>query len=384
MPGEDSALETERLVLHNADRLMRLSTEAYAALYEGDDAALVRLGAMWKRVADLAALDPRFLPYLEQRDAIKSTLEDLAFVLRDYSTHLDDSPSRLQAVEDRLAALVRLKRKFGPTLDDVLARAAVLRDELAELSASEARVTELAAAAERGRARFLELAGELSERRRSAAQTLSRRLEASLSGLAMPHARVEIRVRRTLRPDDWARTGIDEVGIDLSPNPGEELRPLARIASGGELSRVMLALHDLVRTGPSERTLVFDEIDSGIGGAVGTVVGRRLRKLGTQNQVLCITHLATVAAYADAHFVITKHVGEGRTSTRVQKLDVAGRQQEIARMIAGAAVSDQARAAATELLSAARSESEHNSKGESLSGGATGERSPSAKAKGRR
>jgi DNA repair protein RecN (Recombination protein N) len=373
---EDEQLEAERVVLANADRLTRLSGDAYAALYEGDDAVLPGLSTVWRRVADLAELDGRFQPYLEQRDAVKSALEDLAYFLRSYAADLDGSPDRLQTVEDRLAALERVKRKHGPTLADVLTKRQALRAELDELGAGEDQIATLEATEQRQRELFLGIADRLSESRTAAAKNLGAALASELGALAMPDCQVEVRVVRQPEPAQWTAWGIDGVEFYLSPNPGEELRPLARIASGGELSRVMLALHTLAATGDEGRTLIFDEVDAGIGGVAADAVGARLQALARRYQVLCITHLPQVAARAGTHFHISKIVRDGRTWSTLIRLDEAGREREIARMIAGADVSTQVLASARELL-AGRGESEAVAKGESES--ATG-----AKAKGRR
>ena len=362
--GEDEALTAERGVLANADRLSRLSTEAYGLLYENETAALTELAGVWKRLMELAAIDPRAQPYLDQRDDVKSRLEDLSFFLREYASALDVSPTRLQDVEDRLAALERLKRKHGPTLDDVLAKQQALHDELSALGASE----EEAAALEQRLAAtsqdFLRVARELSAARTVAAAGLAKALESGLASLAMAKSRVDMRV---IPHDDdesrWSARGCDEIELYLSANPGEDLRPLARIASGGELSRVMLALHQLTRV-TKYRTLVFDEVDAGIGGEAADAVGAELQALASRCQVLCITHLPQIAARADAHLAIDKRVKGGRTMTTVSRLDQAGREQEIARMIAGAAVSATVVASAREML-VSRQRSEANTKGES-------------------
>jgi DNA repair protein RecN (Recombination protein N) len=365
--NEDEQLSAERVVLGNVDRLSRLSADAYDALYDGEHAALTSLALVWKRVAELAELDARLLPYVEQREEIKSRLDDLAFFLRSYGASLDASPERLQQVEDRLAAIERLKRKHGPALGDVLARRQALRDELAALDASGDRVAALQAQARETEAQFLRAARALSASRQAAAKELGHNLESTLSELAMEKSRVEVRVRPA--PDDpqrWTRAGIDDVEFFLSPNPGEELRPLARIASGGELSRVMLALRSLAVRDEPGRTLVFDEVDAGIGGAAADAVGARLQALGRRYQVLCITHLPQIAARGSTHFRIAKHVRGGRTLTSVTRLDEPGREEEVARMIAGAAVSPQVLASARELI-ARRQKSEYKAKGESES-----------------
>jgi DNA repair protein RecN (Recombination protein N) len=365
--GEDEQLGAERVRLANADRLSRFSSEAYSALYESEGAALSALGVTWKRVADLAAIDPRFAPFLDQRDDIKSKLEELAFFLRSYAADLDASPERLQAVEDRLAALERLKKKYGPTMADVLKRHAELRDELAALDASDERAAALDAREQDTRAAYLGDARELATTRRSAARKLGQALAQALGELAMPQSKVDVRlVDLTDQPERWTASGVDAGEFFLSPNPGEELRPLARIASGGELSRIMLALRSLAVRGEPGRTLVFDEVDAGIGGAAADAVGSRLQALARRFQILSVTHLPQIAARADAHFSISKSVRAGRTTTGVTRLDEQGREEELARMIAGVAVSPKVLASAREML-ATRRPSETKAKGESES-----------------
>jgi DNA repair protein RecN (Recombination protein N) len=375
-PGEDEALAAERGVLANADRLSRVSAEAYGLLYDSDTAALPALASVWKRIADLAALDSRFESYLEQRAEIASRLEDLAFFLRSYASDLEASPERLQAVEDRLAAIERLKRKYGPALADVLARQETLKNELAELGANEERAAALDAREADARQRFLRIARDLSARRRTAARAFARALETDLGELAMPKSRLDVRFAEIAAQSAWTRNGIDEVELMFSPNPGEELRPLARIASGGELSRLMLAMRMIAAADAPGRTLIFDEVDAGIGGAAADAVGARLQALASRYQVLCVTHLAQIAARADTHYQVSKQVRGGRTHTLLTRLDDAGREAELGRMIAGAAVSPRVLASARELL-ATRRVREHTSKGES-------ESPHGAKAKGRR
>jgi DNA repair protein RecN (Recombination protein N) len=364
--GEDEELETARRVLSSADKLQRLCGEAYAALYDSDEAALGRLGIVWKRVAELADVDPVFQPHVEARDVIKSQLEDLALVLRNYGESIDASPARLQQVEDRLALLERLKRKYGPLLSDVIAR----RDELKRQwdglqNAGERRATleiELGTA----RQEFLSKARVLSQRRRTASKDFAEQVRALLEELAMGRTQFEVRFDANPPETAWSENGIDVAECYLSANVGEEPRPLARIASGGELSRVMLAIRTLAAAAAPGKTLIFDEIDAGIGGRVADVVGKRLRKLGEQFQVLCITHLPQIAAAGHVHFRISKGVANGRTQTRVARLSLSERVEEVARMIGGAAPTDAARAAARELLGS-HGESEAIGKGESES-----------------
>jgi DNA repair protein RecN (Recombination protein N) len=348
--GEDDELSALRQVLRSADTLQRLCSESYAELYESEQSALTGLGRVWKRTSELAAIDARFAPYVDQRDAIKAQLEDLAFTLRDYSASIDASPARLEQVEERLALLERLKRKHGPTLDDVIARREALRTEHAALTgggSTAAAVEEQLAATS---AIFLDEARALSSARRAVAPKFARALEQELADLAMQKTRFEVRLVASDDPARWSERGIDAGEFYLSPNPGEDLRPLARIVSGGELSRVMLALKTLGSADQPGKTLIFDEVDAGIGGRVATVVGKKLRALGDRFQVLCITHLPQIAAAGATHYYIEKTLRGDRTVTSVSRLVADERVEEIARMIGGADAGEQARASARELL----------------------------------
>lgn len=382
-PGEDDELTALKQVLASAERIERLCNEGHAALYERDDAVLAALAGVWKRVGELASIDPVFQPYLDARDGIKSQLEDLAAQLRHYADGIEASPERLQQVEDRLALLERLKRKHGPPLAGVIAKRDALREELAELAQGTGRVRELEMAEAAAASTYLARATALSQRRLAAARAFASSVERLLGELAMDATRFEVRFEAPLGQADWAADGIDRGEFYLSPNPGEELRPLARIVSGGELSRVMLALKTLTaarRFGFTEGAdrppsasapgLIFDEVDAGIGGRVADVVGKRLRALGSSFQVLCITHLPQIAAYADTHFLIEKQVEQGRTLTSVRRLDHAGRVEELARMLGGVSVTAQLRASAEEMLRERQSapregESKESAKGES-------------------
>lgn len=376
LEGEDEQLSATRQVLANADRLQRLGQEAYQALYEDEHAALHALATVWKRLDDLAQVDPSVHPYAALRDGVKAQLDDLAFFLRHYVAGIDASPERLQAVEDRLALLERLKRKYGPTLEEVRALQESLASQLEVLEQPEGQLSALQAAAEAAADDYLSRARALSAARQRAAGPFTARLRAELADLAMPHAEVSYRFEENGRDEEWSPSGIDRAELFLSANPGEAARPLARVASGGELSRVMLAVKVVDSPEAAPRTMVFDEVDAGIGGRVADAVGARLRALSSRAQVLCVTHLPQVAAYADAHVHITKRVADGRTLTSALKLALDARVAELARMMAGetsAAVLDGARA-----LLAAKSqtptgesragESEAEAKGESESG----------------
>jgi DNA repair protein RecN (Recombination protein N) len=358
--AEDENLAATRQVLASAERVQRLCSESYATLYESDGSALASLGAVWKRVGELAAIDPQFGSYVEARDGIKGQLEDLAFFLRSYADTVDASPARLQEVEDRLALLERLKRKYGPTLGDVIERGHDLAREQELLTGVGERAEDLQKALSVASDRYLKAARELSRLRREAAPQFARTVEGLLADLAMTRTRFEVRFNAAeLGPEEWAESGIDRSEFFVSPNPGEELRPLARIVSGGELSRVMLALKTMAAGNDPGKTLIFDEVDAGIGGRVADVVGMRLRALGERFQVLCITHLPQISAQATTHFRIEKNVRGGRTLTSVDRLNEAARVDEISRMIGGTVVTDHVRATARELLAGkARGESE--------------------------
>jgi DNA repair protein RecN (Recombination protein N) len=349
-PGEDEELETSRRVLGNAEKLRRLCDEAYGALYESDEAALARLGTVWKRVGELAEVDPAFQPHLEARDAIKSQLEDLAISLRSYGAAIDASPAKLQEVEDRLALIERLKRKYGPTLAEAIGTRETLARQLESLKHADERKASLAAECQAAREGFLKLARSLSKARRTAAAEFARRLQDLLGDLAMGRTKLEVRFEAEAAEAAWTEHGIDIAECYLSANVGEDLRPLARIASGGELSRVMLAIRTLAAAGAPGKTLIFDEIDAGIGGRVADVVGKNLSRIGETYQVLCITHLPQIAACGHSHFQISKSIAQGRTQTSVMKLEPAARIEEVARMMGGAAPTEAARAAARELL----------------------------------
>jgi DNA repair protein RecN (Recombination protein N) len=355
--GEDESLAADRQLLRSADIIQRLCGESYAELYDNEAAALTMLGHVWKRVSELAAIDPRFAPHLEAREAIKAQLEDLAFTLRDFADGIDASPGRLQQVEDRLALIERLKRKHGGTLDDAIARRDRLTAEHKALTGGQSSLAEIEQQLMVAGRTFLDAARTLSAARRSAATTFARAIEKELAELAMERTRFEVRLVTSESEGQWTEAGIDNGEFFLSPNVGEELRPLAKIVSGGELSRVMLALKTLAAVAsapasgiPSPKTLIFDEVDAGIGGRVATVVGQKLASLGDRFQVLCITHLPQIAACGRTQFLIEKRVQNRRTVTSVKRLNGGERVAEIARMMGGGAAGEKALESARELL----------------------------------
>jgi len=364
-PGEDDELSSTRMVLANADKLQRLCGDAYDALYEGDQAVRPALGVVWKKVGELAALDGRFGPYLDTRATVKPQLEDLAFFLRSYAAAIDASPARLQEVEDRLAQIERLKKKHGPTLDDVMRKAEALRRESHDIEHATERAASLDRALAAARAGYLAAAATLTVKRRAAATEFARRLEVSLKDLAMGRTRCEVRLTPCENEAQWSERGVEAAEFYISPNPGEDLRPLARIASGGELSRVMLALKTLATTDEPGKTLIFDEVDAGIGGAVADVVGARLQQLAAACQVLCITHLPQIAAYGSAHYRIEKSLRGNRTVTGVARVDGVQREEELARMIGGSEISAAVIASAKEMLAFRRERKRKRNKYES-------------------
>jgi DNA repair protein RecN (Recombination protein N) len=366
--GEDETLAADRQLLRSADTIHRLCNEGYAELYDTESAALGTLGRVWKRVGELAAIDPRFAPYLEARDGIKAQLEDLAFTLRDFADGIDSSPARLQQVEDRLALIERLKRKHGGTLESAIEYRDKLAAEHQALTGGQSSLAEIEQhLADAGRT-FLTGAQALSAARRAAALKFAKSIETELADLAMAKTRFEVRLTTDPGEAHWAPAGIDAGEFFLSPNVGEELRPLARIVSGGELSRVMLALKTLgAKDGMAGKTLIFDEVDAGIGGRVASVVGDKLAALGHRFQVLCITHLPQIAASGRTHFLIEKRVQGSRTVTSVTRLTAEDRVPEIARMMGGSAAGVKVLESARELLDTAKAkgEAEAKAKGES-------------------
>jgi DNA repair protein RecN (Recombination protein N) len=402
--GEDEELSSTRQVLVSAERVERLCREGYQALYEKDDAVLSALSGVWKRVGELDALDAQFQPYLDAREGIKSQLEDLAVFLRRYVENIDASPARLEQVEQRLALLERLKRKYGQTLDRVLETRDRLRQERAGLVDGDERIAGLEARLAEARTAYITRAADLTKARRTVAAAFAKGLERELADLAMERTRFEVRFGDALAEPAWTAEGVDQIEFFVSPNQGEDLRPLARIVSGGELSRVMLAIKTLMATTRhgftrgSERPpsaaapgLIFDEVDAGIGGRVADVVGAKLRTLGSAFQVLCITHLPQIAANADAHYQIEKRVAEGRTQTTVRRLDRAAQVEEIARMLGGAGVTEGIRASAVEMIERRRAlapvEPSTATPSGAAAAGAKGERRPKGESespKGRR
>jgi len=353
--GEEEALRVEKARQANAGRLSTLSGEAYALLYDDEAAALSRLTQVFRRLEDLAEIDPSFRPFLDARREVLAPLEDLALRLRDYHEQLEVSPGRLDEIESRLALLERLKKKYGATVEEVLGFGARCRRELDALASPEEQERTLEVRRERLAAAYLERARELSKKRKAAARELRKRVQAELAQLAMEKTRFEVaftppETEAEADPALWTERGLERAEFLLSPNLGEEVRPLARIASGGELSRIMLGLKSVVRSDVPGLSLVFDEVDAGIGGRVAEVVGRKLKAVAARQQVLCVTHLPQIAALADHHLAVRKRVEQGRTLTVVEALTGEARAEEIARMLGGETITATARQHAREML----------------------------------
>jgi DNA repair protein RecN (Recombination protein N) len=360
-PGEDQKLQTEKRVLANAEKLYGAAMAAYDSLYDAEASVIANLGVARKHLEELARFDPKFQEALTSLLTARAAVEDVSATVRDYAEAIDASPERLADVEDRLALLDRLKRKYGNTVDDVIAYGDDVTRKLNELENKEEIMAglkkQLAASAEA----YLSAARAVSKRRYTSAKELQKSVEAEINQLAMK-AQFRIEVFGSDDPENWSSTGFDGVAYLITTNPGELLKPVEQIASGGELSRVMLALKATIEAGKNEagkkarvgvqRTLVFDEIDSGIGGRAAEAVGKKLKSLARSNQVLCITHLPQIASFADHHYVIEKREAAGRTKTSVRLLKPEERTEEIARMLSGAKLTETSRQHAEQLLKA--------------------------------
>ncbi|HEU0025734.1 MAG TPA: DNA repair protein RecN [Ktedonobacterales bacterium] len=365
-PGEVEELERERRMLSNAERLGELTAAVYGAL-RGDEAgdergALDLLAEARRGLTDLLRLDETLGAQSETLDQAIFLLEDVASGARDYQDQVMADPARLAEVEERLDLINRLRRKYGATIEEMLAFADEAARELEGLLNREERAAELQQREERLRERIGVVAGRLSARRGEAARELAQAMERQLDDLNMRKARFEVRLAR--RPDPggvpagdegrvaFSATGIDQVEFLLAPNPGEPLKPLARIASGGETSRLMLAIKTILASADATPTLIFDEIDAGISGRSGQVVGEKLWALGQTHQALCVTHLPQIAALGDRHFQVSKVVSGERTMTHVTPLDGDARVAELSQMLGGAST-NASRANARDLLSRA-------------------------------
>ena len=358
--GEDELLETEKRVLANAEKLYAAAMSAFDQLYEGGASAEVGLRAALRNLEELARYDSRFTESVQQLASVRATVGDISSTVRDYAEGINASPERLAEIEDRLALLDRLKRKYGHTIDEVIAFGEEVNRKLAEVEDRDEILKQLRTALERASTQYRSAASELSSARKTAATKLAKLAEAQINSLAMK-VKFEVAVQSNQQEPAWTTTGWDEIECRISTNPGEPMKLLTEIASGGELSRVMLALKVAVEESSSKsrkkttpRTLVFDEIDIGIGGRAAEAVGQKLKALSRAQQVLCVTHLPQIAAFADQHLAVEKREDHGRTKTQIRVLDDRARTHEVARMVSGAKVTDTSLQHAAQMIAASR------------------------------
>jgi DNA repair protein RecN (Recombination protein N) len=360
-PGEDERLENEKRVLANAEKIYNAAMNAFDLLYEGNASTAASLRSARKQIEELARYEPRFRDALAALESALISVEDVGATVRDYAGGIHASPEHLAEVEDRLAAIDRLKRKYGPTLDDVIRFGEDAARKLSEMENKDEVLRGLRADLAKAGQEYLTAARVLSKKRYESARKLEKLVEAAINDLAMK-VTFKIEVTGSDEPENWSACGFDQVVYMIATNPGEPLRRLEDIASGGELSRVMLALKASVeataagsgkKKGPGvPRTLVFDEIDTGIGGRAAEAVGRKLKELSRTSQVLCVTHLPQIATFADHHYRIEKKESGGRTKTTVRNITGDERTEEVARMLSGAKVTESSLKHAEQMIKA--------------------------------
>jgi DNA repair protein RecN (Recombination protein N) len=343
--GEDEQLAAEQRVMANAEKLAGLAASADEALYSGEGAALAGLKRAITNVRDIAAIDPKLADVLALLESGRAQIEEAAREISSYAERVEFDPARLEAVGDRLDLIQKLKKKYGGTIAEIIAFGERASADLDRIERSGEEMARLRTGIAGLRDQITAKAKDLSKKRAAAAKELEKKVEDELGHLGMRKTTFQVRITQDPGEDTndgrkAAAHGADRVEFLISPNPGEEPRPLARIASGGELSRIMLALKTILVEGDPIPTLVFDEVDAGIGGAVAEEVGRKLRKLAGRRQVFCITHLAQIASMATSHYGVAKSVKKDRTSTEVRILDRAERVGEVARMLGGKTITD--------------------------------------------
>ena len=349
--GEDVELEAERKILQNVTKLQECSNSAYDLLYESPQSATTQLRQAIKRIDELTRIDENLGPTVEAMRQAAVLVDEAAYGLRDYLGKLEGDPNRLEEVESRLSALDRLKRKYGGTLEEVIAFGEDVARRMDEVENAGEHRQALEREQARLAAEYEKLAGELSKARTAAASRLSKQIETELKSLAMSGTQFRVVVER----GNWTANGFDEISFLVSPNRGEELKPLEKIASGGELSRISLALKTAIGDadrGTSSTTLVFDEVDAGVGGAAAAAVGRRLKALSRRNQVICVTHTAQIAGFADHHYAVSKHERKDRVVTEIVELPREERAREIGRMLSGEHITPEALRQAEQLMQA--------------------------------
>lgn len=351
-PNEETTLDDERRVLQNVTRLQESAGVAYEALYEAEESVHKQLRVALKRVDDLTRIDPSLQEVSDTLKPAMIAVEEASHVLRDYLGRLEADPERLEFVENRLATIDKLKRKYGGSIEEILSFLEQVRQDINAVESAGERRAALQQEQTKFAAEYQAVAAKLTAKRQEAARKLEKRVEAELKQLAMASTRFRVQVT----PGNWSADGSDEILFLLSANVGEEPRPLEKVASGGELSRVALALKTCTmpavrRTdGLTPRTLVFDEVDAGIGGAAAEMVGRRLKQIAGENQVLCVTHLAQIAGFADHHYAVEKREVKGRTLAAIQELSGEARTREIGRMLSGQHLTPEALRHAEQLI----------------------------------
>ncbi len=352
-PGEDAQLEQERVVLRNVAKLQENANAAFAALYEEQESVSTQLRTALKKVEELAKIDASMQRVVETLQSAAIGVDDASDSIRDYLDTLEADPKRLDEIESRMALMERLKRKYGPSLHEVLAFLEDVRTKMEAIETAGERKAKLEQDLAQASSAYRERASALTGARKVAAEKLAKKVETELDSLALENAVFRIEVREA----NWTGNGADRVEFLISANAGEEPRPLDKVASGGELSRIALALKTSLgysgshmRASGVQRTLVFDEIDTGIGGGVAEAVGRRLKKLSGSNQVLCVTHLAQVAGFADHHYSVEKREVKGRTVAEIEELTGDARTREIGRMLSGQKVTPEALKHAEQLI----------------------------------
>ncbi len=359
--GEDERLESEKRVLANAEKIYGAAMNAFDLLYEGNVSTSSSLRSAQKHIEELSRYEPKFREALAAIETARISVEDVGATLRDYAGGIQASPEHLAEVEERLALLDRLKRKYGPTLEDVIRCGEEVSRKLSEMENKDEVLGRLRRELAQAAQEYLEAARSVSKRRFEAARKLEKVVEAEINDLAMK-AGFHIEVSGSDEEGNWTASGFDRVVYLISTNPGEPMRPLEEIASGGELSRVMLALKASVEmkkpsaarapASSARRTLAFDEIDTGIGGRAAEAVGRKLKVLSKGNQVLCVTHLPQIATLADHHYVIEKRVSGDRAKTTVRLITGEDRTEEVARMLSGAKLTETSRKHAEQMIKA--------------------------------
>ena len=350
-PDEETTLEEEKRRLSNVEKLTSLSGDAFALLYDNAESTAATLEKAQRKVTELADFESQFAEYSEGVASARAVIEDLAFAVRDFRHHLEFSPERLNEIENRLAEILRLKRKYGDSVDAVLEHLRVSDERLQNIEMAEFREEELKKQLAELRTANDAAARELHEKRKASAAKFEKQVEQNLQAVALDKARFEVRVD-AMDSDDVSFTpnGFDRVEFYFSANPGESPKPLAKVASGGEASRLMLILKTTIKASGPQKTAVFDEIDIGIGGRVAEAVGRKLKDLSASHQVLCVTHQPQIASLADRHFIVEKKASGGRTSVKARELSPAEQIEEIARMLAGEQITEAARENARSML----------------------------------